>query len=198
MPNRVPSASSHDAVGAIVLCGGTSRRLGGDDKTAMRLGDRSILETLVASLPTDWPVVCVGDPRELSREVRWAREDPPLGGPVAGLVAGLERCPTPIVVALAGDQPFAGTTAAACVAALRDRPELDGVAARQPDGRLQPLLAAYRREPLASALNSAPHRDAGVYRTLAGLRLDGLAPLGHAVLDVDTPADLDEARRHVR
>lgn len=186
-------------VAAIVLAGGTSARMGGADKTAAPVAGATVLDTLVASLPAAWPVVCVGVPRPLSRDVTWTREDPPLGGPVAGLAAGLERVgDADVVVVLAGDQPFAGPAADLVARALGDaHPDVDGVAAAGPDGRPQPLLAAYRADSLRRVL-PADARDTGVHRSLAALRVVPHAVADEATLDVDTPADLGRARRIAR
>lgn len=193
-------------VAAIVLCGGTNRRFGGLDKTEQSLGAATVLDHLLRELPTAWPVVCVGEPRpvELPRDITWAREDPPLGGPVAGIAAGLAALrtlwPAPtdashdaIVVVLAGDQPFAGEVAPELVAALRADPGVDGVAARQDDGRPQLLLGAYRADRVAHVL-SGEVTGHGVYRTFAPLRVAALPVRDRATLDVDAPADLDRAR----
>lgn len=184
-------------IAAVVLCGGTSKRMGGTDKTAADLRGRSVLDTLLDSLPAEWTVVCVGEPRDVTRDVLWTREDPPLGGPVAGLAAGVRAAAAAadVIVALAGDQPFAGPTGRDCAAALVAAPaDLDGVAALQEDGRLQPLLAAYHRAPLSRALDVATP-DSGVYKALSSLHVSGVSADAHATLDVDTPDDLDDARR---
>lgn len=197
MDTTAPPRRPHRVrVGAVVLAGGTSRRMGGGDKTALDLRGRTVLDTLVSSLPDEWEIVCVGEPRPLSRDVAWTREHPPLSGPVSGLRAGVDALPhAEIVVTLAGDQPFSGGSAASCVAALGEAPsEVDGVAARQPDGRPQALLAAYRRGPLLAALTAAPVTNAGVYRTLSGLEVRGIDVSAASTLDVDTPADLAQAR----
>ena len=91
-------------VTAVVLCGGTGRRFGGD-KTRADLGGASVLDRLLAGIPADWPVLCVGERRPTARAVTWLREDPPGGGPVAALAAALPRVDTPVLVALGGDMP---------------------------------------------------------------------------------------------
>lgn len=187
-------------VAAIVLCGGTSRRFGGIDKTNQPFGAATVLDHLLTQLPAEWPVACVGEPREVVRPVGralvWTREEPIFAGPVAGIAAGLaaHTADMPIVVVLAGDQPFAGEVALDLVTALRTAdPSIDGVAAQQGDGRPQLLLAAYRRNPL-TALLTGDLTDAGVYRTLAPLRLASVPVQARATLDVDAPADLERAR----
>src|ERR1019366_10378875 len=77
--------------GAIVLCGGTSRRLAGRDKTRESRAGTRILDHLLDALPSGWAVVCVGEERATTRSVGWCRESPAGGGPVAGIAAGLEQ-----------------------------------------------------------------------------------------------------------
>ena len=158
-----------DEVTVVVLCGGTSRRLGGGDKTREPLGGSTVLDHLLDGLP-DWPVVCVGESRETVRPVAWTREDPPGGGPVAALAAALPLVAGDVVVALAGDMPFAGAAVRGLVAAVRAAPVLDAALAADGSGRAQPLLAAYR----TAALLRCPPR--------AGRGRPDEAPAGHAAL----------------
>lgn len=193
-------------VTAIVLCGGQSRRFGGADKTRAVLGGTSLLDRLLDGLPTDWPVVCVGPERPLdpepwrtpARAVQWTREDPPGGGPVAGIDAGLARVGTPYVVLLAGDLPFGAVGVQPLVAALRAAPAAtDGVRALDGAGEEQPLLAAYRTARLREAVPVGA-RDVGVRRTLRGLRCATQPVPAHAARDVDTVADLARAAEALR
>ena len=193
MASTSPEPAS--AVVAVVLCGGTSARLGGGDKTARDLGAATVLDTLLMGLPDEWGVVCVGEARPTTRGVTWTREDPPLGGPLAGVAAGLAHVTVPTVVVLAGDQPFAADAARVVATALHDAaPETDGVLATQADGRGQPLLAAYRTHALRAVIPTDPSGH-GVHRTVAPLRLAQVDVTPTSTLDVDTPADLAQARR---
>ena len=131
--------------GAIVLCGGTSRRLAGRDKTRESRAGTRILDHLLDALPSGWAVVCVGEERATTRSVGWCRESPAGGGPVAGIAAGLEQLEclqARICVVVGGDMPFAAPAVPTLVAALTAGAGLDAVLAADPDGRPQPLLAA--------------------------------------------------------
>lgn len=181
------------AVTAIVLCGGTSARMGGVDKTSLPLGEHSVLANLVNGLPQRWPVVCVGEPRDVGREVTWTREHPPHGGPVAGIAAGLTHVETSLVVVLAGDQPFGADAAHAVAEHLMDSPaDVDGVTACQSDGRGQALLAAYRAKRLRAVMPDEPSGH-GVHRVMTALHLHSIDVDPGSTLDVDTPADLARA-----
>jgi molybdopterin-guanine dinucleotide biosynthesis protein A len=182
-------------VTAVVLCGGEGRRFG-SDKTRAVLGDATLLDHLLAELPAAWPVFCVGEQRVTARGVTWCREEPPGGGPVAGVAAALPLVDTPLVVLLGGDMPYAGGPARALADRLRGESAAEVVAARDRDGHVQPLLAAYRTDALRAAL---PSRPAGIplMRLLDGLRELTVTVPSPASLDVDTPADLDEARHRL-
>jgi molybdopterin-guanine dinucleotide biosynthesis protein A len=180
---------------AVVLCGGAGRRFGGD-KTRALLDGVPVLDRVVGGLPPGWTVVCAGAQRPVARPVTWCREEPPGGGPVAALAAALPHVSSDVVVVLGGDMPYAAGSAPGLIDRLRAEPDTEGVVARDGDGRLQPLLAAYRTAALRAAV---PDRPAGT--PLMGL-LDRIrtlvVPLAEpATLDVDTPEDLDRARHRL-
>jgi molybdenum cofactor guanylyltransferase len=180
-------------VTAVVLCGGAGRRFGGD-KTQALVGGVPLLDHVLRALPTDWSVVCVGPQRPTAREVTWSREEPPGGGPVAALAAGLPDAATGFVVVLGGDMPAAGSAAAALAAALDAQPEVDAVVGTDGEGRRQPLLAAYRLQSLRRALPRPPG-GTPMMRVLDQLVVAPLQLDAWASLDVDTADDL-AALRH--
>jgi molybdenum cofactor guanylyltransferase len=182
-------------VTAVVLCGGAGRRFGGD-KTRADLAGSSVLDHVLDGLPSGWPVVCVGDPRPTRRPVRWCREDPPGGGPVAGIAAALPDVDSPVVVVLGGDMPYAADPAPSLASRLTEDPDLEAVLGRDGDGRLQPLLAAYRTEALRTALPQ-PAAGTPVMRLLDALRTLVVPLPEGAALDVDTTEDLERARHRL-
>jgi molybdenum cofactor guanylyltransferase len=197
MPSRQPVV--------IVLCGGTSRRLSGRDKTRESLAGTTVMDHLLDALPSAWPVVCVGEERATTRPVGWCRESPPGGGPVAGIAAGLEhlaclphpeRLDSGVCVVVGGDMPFAAAAVPNLVDALGARPGLDAVLAADPDGRTQPLLAAYRFGALRAALQSEPG-GARLMAVVDALATSTVACAARTTLDVDTPEALEQARHIV-
>lgn len=192
----------------IVLCGGTSRRLGGVDKTRESLAGTTVLDHLLDDLPPGWPVVCVGEMRPTARSVQWCRESPASGGPVAGIAAGLDHVGRlggqhrrrdeagEICVVVGGDMPFAAIALPTLVNCLNAQPGLDAVLATDPGGRTQPLLAAYRCDTLRAALPREPG-GARLMAVVDALLIDTVAFDSQTTLDVDTPEALERARHIV-
>lgn len=202
----------------VVLAGGSSRRWGGVDKTARELGDLPVLAHVVVGVASHLTssaghepdvVVVVAPHDHPAREVlagtgppvRWTREDPPGGGPVAGLAAALTVLGEPdpsrpgrpdvaTVVVLAGDMPFAGPAVPRLLAALATTPAADGAVGVDADGVRQPLVAAYRNAALRDAVRGSGG-DAGRGRSLRDVLremvLVEVAVTPRESLDLDTP-----------
>jgi molybdopterin-guanine dinucleotide biosynthesis protein A len=187
----------------VVLAGGASRRWGGQDKTSVLLGDRTVLEHAVGSLlagagvgPAD--AVVVGPLDHVARAglagVRWVREEPPGGGPVAALACCLSLALPDVVVVGAGDAPFAGDAVPSLLGALTD--DVDGVIGVDAGGRDQLLLGVYRVEALRRVVASVGDPAGARLRdVVGGLRLARVPVEARASLDLDTPEDLEAARR---
>ncbi|GAA1804784.1 NTP transferase domain-containing protein [Agromyces neolithicus] len=79
------------AFDAIILAGGRSSRLGGSPKAELVIGSRRLVDIAVdaASAVGAHRTVVVGPDGLVTAPVITAREQPPFGGPVAGLAAGL-------------------------------------------------------------------------------------------------------------
>lgn len=151
------------------------------------------------SVNHDNPIV-VGPMRPTRRSVRWAREDPPGGGPVAAIAAGLSMCRAPCVGVFAADLPFltAETVHSLWTVLTASGTGYDGAIAVNPDGHEQWLTAVYRRDALLAriadqgqeALHGLPLR-----RLVRDLRLLRITAAGQSVLDCDTWEDVAAARR---
>lgn len=198
-PSGTPGADGYDAV---VLAGGAARRLGGTDKPAVQVGGRALLDRVLAACADAGTTVVVAGPRPTARPVTWAHEDPPGGGPVAALDAGLRRTEAGHVVVLSADLPFLEPAAVRRLLAALRASGAEGALLTDTGGRDQPLVAAYRASALRRELGALSHEHGGLTglplrRLTAALELTRVSdPV--ASFDCDTWDDIAAARARIR
>ena len=134
--------------------------------------------------------------------VRVATDPEPDGGPLVGVVAGLEAAAHPTVLVVGGDMPWlVPAVLEALIAALEPRSE---AAALEVDGRAQQLPVAVRTgAALAAAqvLTAAGGRRLGALVEVLETALvpevawRALDPDGATLRDVDVPEDLPGVKR---
>ena len=185
-----------DSVGesfdAIVLAGGGARRLGGVDKPGLEVGGVSMLDRVLAACAGAASTAVVGPPRAVHRPVVFTREDPPGGGPVPALAAGMEIGSSEVVAVFAADLSFLD---AAAVELLHRSLTADAVVFTDARGKDQPLAAVYRRRPLAAALAALPEQSgARLFSILDTLTVTRLPDSRGVTADCDTWDALDTAR----
>jgi molybdenum cofactor guanylyltransferase len=196
---------------ALILAGGAARRLGGQDKTGLLVGGQTLLDRVIAAVSDAVQVIVVGPVRPVQGSVRWVREEPPGGGPVAGIAAGLAEVTAPVVAVLAGDLPFLSPSAIAAMRAAVTpavagtvTPPVAGTAAGallvDAGDRDQLLAGCWRTAALRGAVATlATPVDASVRRTVASLPVARVRlPVDPASpppwWDCDTFDDVEQAR----
>ncbi|MFI6427979.1 molybdenum cofactor guanylyltransferase [Promicromonospora sp. NPDC050880] len=201
------------AYDAVILAGGRATRLGGASKADLVVDGAPLLDRALTASAAAREVVVVGPPELAARlretrpaalrhEVapaappgsrpipRLTREDPPHGGPVAGLAAGLRALPAPgapWVLVLAVDVPYAVHAVTALEHAVSREPA-DGAHLVR-DGRAQWLVGLYRRAALDAALDGTDAHGASMRRLVGALRCTEVTDPAGWSDDIDTPAD---------
>jgi molybdopterin-guanine dinucleotide biosynthesis protein A len=169
--------------------------MGGVDKGAVQVDGVPLLDRVLAATGAAGEVVVVGTRVPTTRAVTWTVEDPPLGGPAAGLLAALDRLRSApeLVLVLAVDLPRVHPgTVSRLVTAVEADPHVDGAVLVDGDGRRQTLAAVYRHASLAAAGARHSDRHGLPMRRLVGpLRLVEVVARGDEARDVDTWADLE-------
>lgn len=197
---------------AVVLAGGSGRRLGGVDKPALRVDGTSLLDIALAAVAPARTVV-VGPPRVLGTGVLQTRENPPGGGPAAAVAAGVaaihaaDRAVHPavdraadrdgahgdLVVVLAADLPGIDADTVALLTASVLIRRLSGAVLVDPTGRSQYLAGVWSLADLVQRCGSRPSWDGGRLSDLLDPLIGARVPVGRrASADVDTTADLVE------
>ena len=161
----------------IVLSGGTNKRFGSDKSQAL-LNGITLLDHVLSFIPAEIKTVIVG---------KDVFEDPPLGGPVAGIARGLQEIDTEFVAVAAVDMPYGSSL----FSQLLDAIQSDAVMPVDSDGHKQPLCAIYRRDSLLVALDKLGNLHGQSMRALCDvLIIDEVHVKPSALIDIDTPADL--------
>lgn len=198
--------SAADAVvadtGAILLAGGRGLRMGGVAKPLLEVGGRSLVQRAVDAVAGCHPITIVADVLDPGiRGVEWTREEPPFGGPAAGVAAALTGWPTTRsptwTFVLASDlvQPDAVVATLAAVRQQLD-PASDGAHLVDADGHAQWLAGLYRTSALRDAVAGLPDGAPGqsMRALLPGLALTPVPAPAPTTRDIDTWEDLDRAR----
>jgi len=185
--------ASNENLAAVILAGGTAARLGGADKAAIEYAGQTFLERALAAVAATGEVVVVGEHVPTSRPVTFVREDPPLGGPVAGLLAGRRMLAghADLLVVLAVDMPL--VTAATVDRLVTGVGGRDGAVLCDPSGRRQ-LALAVRTSRLDEVAPDDPHGHA-VRDLLSLLDLGEVAATGDEARGVDRWTDLRDLER---
>jgi molybdopterin-guanine dinucleotide biosynthesis protein A len=196
------------SLAAVVLAGGRAERLGGIDKASLRVDGTSLLDRVLDACVAGGadPVIVVGPrrsagvPADRARLLRWTREQPPGGGPMAALAAAavdLRAAAVSLVAVLAADLPGLRADSLSRLAGAL-RPGVPGAVLRDAGGRPQWLIGVWRRAALVAALAEAGDpRGRSVRSVLGTMNPVAVAARPGEVDDVDTPEDL-AAQQQVR
>ena len=191
----------NDEVTGIVLAGGAGRRMGAP-KPLLQLGDRTLVEHVVAAIePLVSSVIVVTNDAEAMAFLGLSTvgDAEPGHGPLMGLYSGLLACPTPYALAVACDAPFLSP---ALLEALIARRQPDAMTLPATEHGPQPMPGLYPTAlapSIASLLEGgrAALRDlvaAGPVELLSAEDVSALDPEGRSFKDLDTPEDLAAAQ----
>lgn len=193
----------------LILAGGAGTRLGGRSKADLPVGGR-LLDVLLdgcAPLVTGETVVVAPPGVMVLDGVVRVLEDPPFGGPLAGIGAGVEALlahieggPTgeDVVALVSVDSPGMVTLLPTLMRTLAAHPEADGAMGfgGEPEPFAQYLMGVYRLGALHHCLRQAAEgaptglRDQGVRKWLRHLDVVPVPCAPSVCRDIDTPEDL--------
>jgi len=191
-------------VTGVLLAGGKSRRMG-EDKRFVLVGGRTLFERsldVLRSLFGFVLVVIAQDSEPLRAEVPVLRDLVPDGGSMGGLYTGLREATTEHIFVVACDMPFLNPSVIRSMVALKV--DADIVMVQLANG-MQPTHALYSRRCLPVVeemvrthrlkIQELASHPALHVRLIRGDELDRIDPGGQSFLNVNTPADLEAARR---
>jgi molybdopterin-guanine dinucleotide biosynthesis protein A len=191
-------------VTGILLAGGKSRRMG-KDKRFLLIGERSLFERsfgVLRSLFQNVLVVIAQDSPPLKADVPVLHDLVPDCGSIGGLYTGLRQALTEHVFLVACDMPFLNPEVIRYMVRLKS--DVDIVIPRLENG-LQPTHALYSRRCLPVVEEMVRSRRVKIQdivshpslhvRLITESELFEIDPEGRSFLNVNTPSDLESARK---
>jgi molybdopterin-guanine dinucleotide biosynthesis protein A len=177
---------------SIILAGASSRRLDGADKAMVEVDGHTLLDTVIAATHGARRVVVVGPHRDVAAEVVWVQEDPPGGGPVAAIAAGLAEVREQWCLVLATDLPAVGSAIPMLLTAASSA----DVAVLTTAGRRNHLATAWRTSSLRTAIEALDTvRDAAARELFTDVDITEVIDTDGWGRDLDTWDDIEQARR---
>ena len=194
---RDRAAAGPRPLAGLVLCGGSSSRMG-RDKALMEIEGLPLvvrIASLVAEV-ADPVLLAPGSPGRLGDLGYPEVADDPLGvGPLGGLLGGLARSPHQLVATVAVDMPFASPKLLRLLADLHTG---EDAVVPVTDAGVQPLHAVYATTAVAGLRRSRAAGRLALRLALEGLRVRRVEegewrsadPTGRFALNVNRPEDL--------
>ncbi|HKY31298.1 MAG TPA: molybdenum cofactor guanylyltransferase [Candidatus Polarisedimenticolia bacterium] len=195
----------HPGVTGAILAGGLASRLGGAEKPLLELTgpEDTPLSRLLAVFSGRFPrtLIVTTRPGLYAGFAAQPVADAVAGrGPLGGLEAALSAAATPFVFLCGGDMPF---VSGPLIDAMAGRAAPGRILALERHGRPEPLHALYPIEALAavrSALDGGLRMMLDLYSLvpadlLPASAYQGLPGAGRSFENINTPEDLDRARR---
>ena len=185
---------------AIILCGGSGRRLGGVDKPLLQVGGRTLVEHCIAAIAPQIGDIVISCGHETAPYERLGlaavADDRPGEGPLAGIASAVPHVRTEWILTHPGDAPFPHPELVARLAPAAAR---DGVAVPLVDGHRQNLTLLLAR-PQAEAL-ARSYADGGRavkhWLDATGATSVDMSDVADAFFDVDTAEDLAACERRL-
>jgi molybdopterin-guanine dinucleotide biosynthesis protein A len=189
------------AVTGAILAGGRSRRMG-SDKGLLPFGGRQLIEVVLTAIRPLFSdiVIVANEPAVYARFGVPVVTDRIPGGPLGGIHAALWSSRSPHIFCIACDMPFPNPAVITHLVALA--PGYDAVVPHSSAG-YEPIHAVYGRSclaPVEALLRAQRLRLDELFasvrvRLVDAAELRPLDPSGRAFLNVNTPDDLEAARR---
>jgi molybdopterin-guanine dinucleotide biosynthesis protein A len=182
----------------------------GQPKPALRFGERTLIERIVAELRRSFDdIVVVAAPETeaialpVIKAVTIVRDETPYAGPVGALARGLRAARHDAAFACSCDLPMLRAEVASWIVSLLDGRQVCDAVIPRIEGRLQPLHAAYRRRcagALDAMLARGDHHLSAIAELVEARIIDEPEYRRHdpdalSCFNVNTPADYARALR---
>ena len=198
--NAMGMAMNLNDTTVVILAGGQARRMGGEDKGLIRLGDRPLIEYIIAALKHQAGTLIINANRHHADYARYgfavvADEEAGFRGPLAGMASALTRIDTDYMATVPCDSPFIPPDLVARLLEALLREAAD-ISVAHDGRRMQPVFCLLKRS-LGPALNDylgAGGRKIDHWFARHKLACADFSDRPGAFANINTPLDIEQAR----
>jgi len=184
-----------DQITGVVLAGGRSQRMGGQDKGLVELAGRTMIEHVVAALRPQVGALIINANRNQETYARLGYPVVPDGvgdyfGPLAGMASAMQKAGTRYILTAPCDSPLVPANLAERLYDAMSREDAE-IAVAHDGERMQPVFALLRCDLLDSVLAFLASGERKIDRWYAQHRsaLADFADRPETFLNVNTPAE---------
>lgn len=198
----------------IILAGGKGQRFQSRDKCFIMFNDKLLIQYAIGNLSrmADELIVAARDERQGEQILNTLTTckvvlvfDHLKGfGPLAGILAGLERASSSYSLIVGCDMPLVNGEVVDLLFEVAERGNYDAVVPQWENGMVEPLHAVYKREPmLAAVLGGIERKEKKIFKVLSQLKnvkfvpvneLRGRDPELTTFRNINTPEELKKLR----
>ncbi len=191
------------SITGVILAGGKSRRMDGNDKGLVSLNSRAMIEYVIEKLAPQVDQVLINANRNLDNYNRFGHTvitDSIAGyaGPLAGMAAAIQACESEYILSTPCDGPWVPADLAARLFTQLEK-ESASLSTAHDGERLQPVFTLMHRELLPSILSylESGERRLGYWVTQQNPALTDFSDQPEVFFNVNSPAELEAAETHL-
>jgi molybdopterin-guanine dinucleotide biosynthesis protein A len=198
----------------LILAGGKSQRFQSRDKCFITLNSKPLIQHAIDNVSSvaDEIIVAARDTqqgeqirKEIPTQVVLVFDSLKGFGPLAGVLAGLERASFLYLLVVGCDMPFLDSSVVNFLFEVAEQGNYDAVVPRWENGMVEPLHAVYKKEPMLAAVKDTIKKGNGkMFTVLSQLENVHFVAMGKireidhelkTVRNINTPYDLEKNRK---
>lgn len=195
-----------NSLGACILAGGQGKRMGGQDKSLLTLKGKTFFSLLVERLKGEFDQIYISsNGPEIFEGYLVIRDLYPPCGPLGGIGSVLETAKEDLIFFIACDMPLLQKSLIDLMKIQWSR-SFDGLVPRDREGRWIPTCGLYSKKILPQIRENIAQKNYRISALFSQSKIKALDPAlwekvdpeGLSFLNVNTPAEYEELRKHDR
>ncbi len=191
------------SITGVILAGGRSRRMDGNDKGLLSINNRAMIEYVIENLSPQVDEILINANRNLDSYSRFGHivitdQIEGYAGPLAGMAAAIQACESEYILSTPCDGPWVPADLATRLFAQLEK-EGASLSTAHDGERLQPVFSLIHRKLLPSILSylESGERRLGYWVKQQNPALTDFSDQPELFFNVNSPAELEAAKAHL-